>query len=158
MRLEIHESAVWLTCGNAMETLSFNCSSVRSALMYTYWNEKSCILMNMLENKHTFCRQFVALIGRNYWIYVQNVYVKQVWPELQGHETNRISLLIVSIFSIFKCVLVAHWYFHIFCYIGFKFVLESQVVECSIESLMHKDCRSWFICICSQAVSWRRLL
>ena len=30
-------------------------------------------------------------------------------------------------------------------FIWFKFVLESQVVECSMESFMHKDFRSYFI-------------
>ena len=42
--------------------------------------------------------------------------------------------------------------------IYFKYVLESHMVECSVESFMHKDFRSSFICFYLQNFSWRFLL
>ena len=70
------------------------------------------------------------------WLVSARIPIRKAWPQT---------------------VQAGQWFCGRYMFIWFKFVLESQVVECSMESFMHKDYRSWFICICLQAVSWRFL-
>ena len=97
-----------------------------------------------IRSRHHICRTRPLLN----WRMILVINLSQVW-----HMTSLDKNIGLNAFMLLTKMDLKH----IILSIWFKSVLETQAVECSMESFMHKNYGSKFIYICLQAVSWQFL-